>query len=221
MLKLFFCSGTQVPEPAGDKSTIVFSTWVGIEVQQGCVSQLSQTLQHVADQFCDCPSIPPRQSSVWASVPVGELSQMPCLINMFAMGNEYCPKSGNPAKTEPKSYLWRSSDISEKCRLTSLLAMRLWKGRWPPQAQPLLRMSLEQLSAAPTAILSLLSFYKDIWYNCTPCQCIFLLLLLTFVKLSQRILEYSVRIYEWALKQKTCCWISMLSHTLITSHLDG
>lgn len=101
---------------------------------------------------------------------------------------------------------------------TSLFAMRLWKGwgyLWHSCSS---RYPLRSLLWVP---VSLPSFYRDVWYCCCPWQCILLILFMIFVKLPHRILVYSVRIYERALKQKTCCWISMLSHTLITSHLEG
>lgn len=79
---------------------------------------------------------------------------------------------------------------------TSPLAMRLWKGWGYLCPSPCSGYPLSSLLWLP---MSLPSFYRDIWYSFCPCQCIFLVLFMIFVKLPHRILVYSVRIYERAL----------------------
>lgn len=185
----------------------------GIDQQRGWISQLSPTPQHEADHSWDLKlySSPTGGESLAELYPWVLVS---CICLQWALNvaqNEAAQprQSQGGIQGEPPTFL------KKYMFCTSLLAMRLWKGS--PQTQSLLKMSLEQPSAAP----SVSSFYRDTWYSCCPCWRSLLVLLAIFVKSPQSNLVYSVRIYEWALKQKTCCWISMLSHTLITSHLGG
>lgn len=137
-----------------------------------------------------------------------------CVCN----GHREVPKVRQPSWNSHRKYSWRSNVFSEKGETLYFPACHeamKWMGL--PLAQSQLKISLEQPSLAPNVS----SFYRDIWYCCCPCQCIFLILFVIFVKLPHRILVHLVRIYEQALKQKTCRWISTLSHTLITSHLEG
>ena len=188
----------------------------GIDGQRGWISQIGPTPQHVADQPWELkPYSSPTEGQSPTEFCLRVLASLMCLqwAQSVAQSEATQPRQGQGSlHGEPTTSL-------ENCILcTSLLAMRLWKGRFHFRPGHCLGCPLSSLLKLP---VSLPSFYRDIWYSCCPCQCILLLLLAMFVKSLQRVWVYSVRIYEWALKQKTCSWISILSRTLITSHLDG
>lgn len=207
---LLFCEPDASPSWTAESMIISVQHKDGIDQQRGWISQLSPTPEHEADhswglKLYSSPTGGKSLAELYLRVLVS------CICLQWALNvaqNEAAQprQSQGGIQGEPLTFL------KKYMFCTSLLAMRLWKGS--PQAQSLLKMSLEQPSAAP----SVSSFCRDTWYSCCPCWRILLVLL---AKLPQSILVYSVRIYEWASKQKTCCWISMLSHTLITNHLGG